>query len=541
MSANNKIQDSREILSSAKKAARTLQQSFTTPSKRLQLVRGLLERKSRKKELSEFQTRIKKLDTDAQHYWIGTLYTLLLPAKQRREQAAYFTPPALSRSILAHLMTEGFNPQVHSVADPAAGGAAFLSTIAAAMGDTQCSTNDIIRRLNGMEIDRGLARLSEILIGKRLGTEIPPGTIVAAIDSLKADLNCRYDVVVANPPYGRVSLKSLGKQKWREVCHPGHINKYALFTELCFRLTKPGGLTALVLPSSFIGGPLYDRLRNFIRQHAEVLMLGSVFGRDDVFVDVTQDISILIARRGKAHNPSQPVVFGLCTGDGPLKPITAAPLALCPSEPWVAPAHVSGRALGGATLADYCAVVRSGYFVWNRETHRMRRVRKRKLDIPLIWAENISAGKYCFPKAKKRRGLDYVSFDFESSAIVRTNALVIQRTTNNSQPRRLVAGRVAPHVIKKYGGFVSENHTIVLTAATSSDLILLSKLLNSEAVDRRYRELSGTASISVKLLRQLDLPDPHILRETLRANRDTEKAIEDAYEQSMNIRGKAVA
>lgn len=541
MSADNKIQEARETLSCAKKAARQIQHNFTTPGQRLKLVHGLLERQSRRKELLEFQARIEKFDTDTQHYWVGTLYTLLLPANQRREQAAYFTPPALSRSVLALLRKEGFDPRRHTVADPAAGGAAFLSTMAAAMSDARCSDHDIIRRLNGMEIDRGLARLSEILIGKRLGAEIPPGKIVVAIDSLQANFARQYDVVVANPPYGRVSLKSLGKHNWHEVCHPGHINKYALFTELCFRLTKPSGLTALVLPSSFIGGPLYDRLRTYIREHAEVLLLGSVFGRDDVFVDVTQDISILIARRGKAHNANRPVVFGLCTGDGPLKPITAAPLPLCPSEPWVAPAHVSGRALGGATLVDYAAVVRAGYFVWNRETHRMRKARKRKLDIPLIWAENISAGKYCVPKAKRRRGIDYVSFAFDSPAIVRTNALVIQRTTNNSQARRLVAGRVAPHVIKKYGGFVSENHTIVLTAATSSDLILLSKLLNSEAVDRRYRELSGTASISVNLLRKLDLPDPFILRETLSANRDIEEAIEEAYERSMNARGKAVA
>lgn len=541
MSAGKENSAMRETLVCAKKTAKKLHAAYSTPHKRLQLSQQLLDCNVRKPELIDFQRQIRNLDVDTQHYWIGTLYTLLLSSSQRREQAAYFTPPALARSILSVLLKEGFDPKSHSVIDPAAGGAAFLSTIAASMKETGSSNRDVIRRLNGIEIDKGLAQLSELLIGKRLDTDIKLGTIVTHADSLTLKAVKKYDVVVANPPFGRLSLSAVKYQKWQDVSHPGHINKYALFAELCLRLAKPGALVALVLPSSFIGGPLYDRLRSHIRKHSEVLMLGSVFERDDVFVDVSQDISILIARAGASHNPNRAVVFGRCLGEGPLDSISAAPLPNSPSEPWVAPAHVSGRSVGGSTLEDYGAKVRSGYFVWNREQHRMVTAKKRKLDVPLIWAENIRAGSFCFPRAKKRQGTDYVRFAAESSAIIRTNALVIQRTTNNSQSRRLVVARVSPKVINKYGGFVSENHTIVITAESSRDLILLATLLNSQAVDRRYRELSGTASISVGLLRQLDLPRPSDLREALNSITDAEEAIEKAYERSMIIENKAVA
>lgn len=530
-----------EILTCAKRAANKLRGKYGTSGKRLQVSVELLDGRTRDAPLREFSERIGRLDTDARHYWIGTFYTLLLSAAQRRSQAAYFTPPALARSVLTLLSGQGFNPRQHSVIDPAAGGAAFLSTFAAHMRDAGVSSANIVSQLTGLEIDNGLAQLSESLIGKRLGVEIEPGAIVSRTNSLKIKADQQYDVVVANPPYGRVSLSSLRDKSWQAVCHPGHINKYALFTELCLRLAKKDGLVALVLPSSFIGGPLYDRLRAHIRSKAEILLLGSVVGRDDVFVDVSQDISILIARAGRQHERSHAVSFGLCVGDGPLKPVTAAPLPASPQAPWVVPAQVRGRAIGGATLEDYGAVVRSGYFVWNREQHRMLTAKRRKLDIPLIWAENISAGKFCIPRAKKRNGIDYVHFESESSAIVRTNALVIQRTTNSSQSRRLVAARVSPEIIRKYGGFVSENHTIVVTVKQNSDLILLSKLLNSAAVDSRYRELSGTASISVGLLRQLDLPQPLALKEALTQFDDAEAAIEWAYERLMSLSSKAVA
>jgi adenine-specific DNA-methyltransferase len=51
--------------------------------------------------LSSFKHLIDLLPIDQRHYWIGTLYTLLLPPKVRREQAAYFTPPLLADAVLA--------------------------------------------------------------------------------------------------------------------------------------------------------------------------------------------------------------------------------------------------------------------------------------------------------------------------------------------------------------------------------------------------------------------------------------------------------
>lgn len=528
-------------LVAARKAAAALRSKATSPATRLDLCRKLLGATGLPKDLTGFSALLSKCTVDERHYWIGTFYTLLLSVEQRRSQAAYFTPPHLSRNVLVALEAAGFDPNSHSVIDPAAGGAAFLSTVAAVMKDAGGPVNDIVRRLRGVEIDRGLAQLAEILIADRLERAVQQGAIVSTGDALTSSPRKKFDVVVANPPYGRVSLSDQPADYWEDVCHPGHINKYALFTKLCLSLAKPGGLVALVLPSSFIGGPLYDRLRQYIRSNAQVLTLGAVDDRDDVFVDVQQDVSVLIARVGEAHRIIKPVTFSACAGRGPFKGVAAANLPAKIGAPWTAPAHASGLPVGGATLADYDATVRSGYFVWNREQDRMLTKRSRKLDFPLIWAENIAAGKLCTPGAKRRSGLDYVRFESDSSAIIRTNALVLQRTTNNAQPRRLVAARVNPAVLKKYGGFVSENHTIVITAGSSQVLPTLARLLNSAAVDARYRRMSGTVAISVELLRQMDLPKPEALAAALRKHEDIEKAIETAYALSSAMTARAAA
>jgi adenine-specific DNA-methyltransferase len=506
-----------------------MQGSATTPAKRLNLCRRLLQPDRPDPRLQVLIQQLSCLPKDERHYWIGTFYSMLLPAAERRSKATYFTPPHLARSIVTLACQNGFDIKKHTAIDPAAGGAAFLSILAAQMRDGGSPKSSIVKRLRGIELDSGLAMLSETLIADQLGTEIRKRAIVTVGNSLKRIPDERFDLVLANPPYGRISLNETSKRRWEDICHPGHINKYALFAELCFRLVKPKGLIGLVLPSSFVAGPLYDKLRAFLRQRAEILLLGGVPYRNDVFIDVVQDISVVIARTGMAHRASRPVVFGYFEREA-FKSKTAAVLPLETKEPWAIPASVAGAAAGSATLDDYGVTVRAGYFVWNRERDRMLTRKQRKRDIPLIWAQNVRAGALCIPRAKKRKsGIDYVRFEQESSAIVRKNAIVIQRTTNNSQHRRLIAAYVAPDVVKKWGGFVSENHTIVISGDDAATLNALCVLLNSKAVDARYRQLSGTASISVALLRRLDLPSPQALKSALARNKNVEAAIEDAY------------
>lgn len=150
----------------------------------------------------------------------------------RRAQAAYFTPPHLSEALLGLVRGEGFDPLRQSAIDPAAGGAAFLSTLAGQMHALGMKPRQIIGRLRRFEIDRGLASLSERLIGDRIGTSIADGSIVSVKEALRAKLTAKYDLVIANPPYGRVSPADVRDDVWQHVCHPGHLNKYALFTEL---------------------------------------------------------------------------------------------------------------------------------------------------------------------------------------------------------------------------------------------------------------------------------------------------------------------
>ena len=247
------------------------------------------------------------------------------------------------------------------------------------------------------------------------------------------------------------------------------------------------------------------------------------------FIDVVQDISVLVARKGKSHKADSKVQFPVIGSKFASSVVVEGCLPVSAGAPWAVPI-LDCSSVGGARLVDYGVQAKAGYFVWNREKDRMIKEGEAPSAYPLIWARNIQRGKLCRPVGKDGESEDFVKFERDSRAILRNPLAVMQRTTNDTQPRRLIAAMVDPGVVSEWGGVVTENHTIVLTADSRERLELVVGLLNTAAVDSRYRRVSGTASVSVLLLRELDLPTPHAFEAALQAkDGDTEAAAEAAY------------
>src|SRR5713101_5395617 len=371
-----------------------------------------------------------KLNVDDRHYWVSTFYTLLMSTSLRREKATYFTPPPIVRHLIGQAEMAGLDLKTARVIDPAAGGAAFVSSLAGRMTELGCGVENIRSRISGIEIDPHLAVLGEALVCDRLGERYRnDGTtkLVRIGDSLAVDEAASYDAVFVNPPYGRIlGLSGEISPEWLAFSAPGHVNKYALFMDLAFRMAKPGGLVATVSPSSFISGPLFERLRESIRTRAEVVRI-DVLERKDVFHDVQQDacVSIFRMREPACGNPkSFAPKFGRIDRNWKFTEnsmVTASREAT--KAPWILPGQEGhdGGAFERCTarLGDYGVSPKTGYFVWNRVEHRLQRGKKSGKAFPLFWAKNVKPGKPCLPESKAGRGVDFVTFDSIHSGIVR--------------------------------------------------------------------------------------------------------------------------
>ncbi|MHC2435286.1 HsdM family class I SAM-dependent methyltransferase [Bradyrhizobium sp. USDA 4451] len=541
---NRRLHDLRRI-------ALRVKRSPMTP---LQACEAILENRFLHPEIRSF---FANLPDDERHYWIASLYALLMPKARRRKLAAYFTPPHLAHHAIDALLEAGIKPGHHRILDPASGGAAFLVPLAARIlrqgrqrgSRAKTIVQTIGDTLHGVEIDNGLAQLSEALLTDLLYAEIDASGI--ELDGLVDRANTLelnkpdvlYDAVIGNPPYGRILRPTrFLRENFSSVISGGYVNLYALFIELALRWTRPGGVICLIVPMSFVGGPHFAALRKRILQRASVLRLDLIDKRSDVFLDVLYDLCVMVLRRHDGQPHPVTAETSLLTIDEQSRYLGKLELPARPSSHvWALPDSSSGSPLfqpGLTTLDGYGYLTRTGYFVWNREQHRYRVGKTpRSTEVPLFWAHNVRANKKCQPKDGDDGRIGFARIPQDSNAILRTDALILQRTSNRRQKRRLIAGIVRQADVVGGQGYITENHTIVVmpkpTAKRLLPFSMLCRLLNTKAVDDRFRRMSGSVSVSTKALRDLPLPMASDVRRFFANNKlSDDEAAEAAYAAS---------
>jgi len=244
-----------------------------------------------------------------------------MPQKKRRKLAAYFTPPQLAKYAIDKLRELGIHLGTSKILDPSSGGAAFLVPLAESIAldarkkqlDPRVTLGKIHETIAGIEIDKSLVRLSELLLADLLAGEITKTRRKLRISITHGDTlesvqpTPIYDAVIGNPPYGRVfrPAKAVLSQ-YASVISDGYVNKYALFIQRAIAWTRPGGVICLIVPMSFLGGPYFAALRKHILEQAAVVSLDPIEQRSDLFMDVLCDVCVLTLR--KKGSPQAPVV-----------------------------------------------------------------------------------------------------------------------------------------------------------------------------------------------------------------------------------------
>lgn len=492
-------------------------------------------------------------------YRLSSAYALLRGDIYRKLLAMFFTPPPLTERLLCDLEMHGVQFDKSSFFDPACGGAAFLAPIALRMKTSLkaqgASSKRILRhieaKLSGMDLDGTLCALSRQFLKMALGEEIretrrEPIFRVLTGNSL-CDLEALYgtiDVLVCNPPYRKTTTREVNsyRRTFGEVIE-AQPNMYGLFIALSIKLLKQTGICALVTPTSFLSGQYFSKLRGFLMKEAQVLSIGIVGDRSGVFIDVLQETALTLLRRTTSSHASQTgASVSVVSRDG--KYVDVGPCVLPNSgASWPIPRAESDVLLlrksadSKFRLKDYGYALRIGAFVWNRDERPVymsaAEVKRRKVKtaVPLLWSSDIKSGGILrFDGMKKANGEPcFVNLgDKTHRSIVRHASVLLQRVTSNDQSRRLVAAVIPQKLFGNYGGFVGENHTVILEQAASRPMLTprqMVELLSTQIIDRCYRCISGATNVSVFELSQLPLPDPVLLKRFLASGRSVEDAV----------------
>ena len=498
------------------------------------------------------------LDPSETSYRTGLIYTGMIPDRLRAELGAYYTPPALCERLLDMASEAGVDWRSARILDPACGGGAFLSPLACRIVETldDCSAEAVLEniqnRLYGFELDPFAAWLSQVFLDVTLGNLYhKAGTrirsIVKVVDAMEQTSRKEgFDLVVGNPPYGRISLSSELRNRFRRSLF-GHANLYGVFTDLALQLTKPGGVIAFVTPTSFLAGEYFKNLRGLLSQEAPPVSIDFVGDRKGVFADVLQETLLATYRRG-AKSDAGKVHFITPGPNGSIttKPAGSFGLPEKPGQPWVMPRTEDQCLLVRQAerlphrLADFGYTVSTGPLVWNRHKKSLRD-EPGKGRYPLVWAESVrSHGEFEFRAFKRNHKPFFEPKSNERWVVSDSPCVLLQRTTSKEQNRRLKAAELPISFVKKHGGVVVENHLNMIRPLDGEPKVTsaaLSALLNSEAVDRLFRCINGSVAVSAYELKSLPLPSPEDMKaiEQLVYRRAKRKTVERAVERLYSI------
>lgn len=235
---------------------------------------------------------------------VGEAFEVFVGATLKGAQGQFFTP----RNVV-QLMVELVDPQPSDlVIDPACGPGGFLveslrhkwsildhqsnkfGWSPAALAEEKTST--AIKTISGIEKDSFLAKVAKAymaILGDGKGG-------IFCEDSLEVPSNWssktqqhvllgRFDVVLANPPFGKdIKVSGNAKLEQFDLAHK-HVkgkmtskledsqNPQVLFVERCIQLAKDGGTVGLILPETYFHAPSTKFVRDMMTKHNVVALV----------------------------------------------------------------------------------------------------------------------------------------------------------------------------------------------------------------------------------------------------------------------------
>lgn len=463
---------------------------------------------------------------------LGAAYVAALSSQVRARHGRHYTPPHLA----GHLWSMARGQFVHVpkatrlpglVRDPACGGAALLlppmrEHVRASHGtDAAVALAGLPNLVEGVDSDPAAVWLASVVLAAEalpLLAAVPaarrrPLPALARVgDSLTDELRPAR-VVLVNPPYGRVKLPELERQRWAHVLY-GHANLYGLFMGAALDGLDEQGVLAALVPTSFTSGLYFSKLRAHATKVAPLREVGFVEQRGGVFVDVLQETCLALFTRKRAQRT---VVRSIAE-----RPVDVASVkAVRGAGPWLLPRRSEDAATAVAAsglplrLADAGYRCSTGPLVWNRRAGDLGK-RAGKSRVRVIWGADLDGGTLHQDPA--RDSLRYMTLrpGDDKVFVLDAPAVLVQRTTSPEQIRRLVAAELSPDALVAWGGrVVVENHVNVLRPTTPTPLLsraTLAALLATPTLDRVLRCLSGSVAVSAYELEALPLPTADTLR-----------------------------
>lgn len=365
--------------------------------------------------------------------------------------------------------------------------------------------------------------------------------------SLFRDKSLDFNAAILNPPYRKIGTDS---RERRLVQNAGldATNLYAAFVALSVRLLVPGGQLVAIIPRSFCNGPYFRPFREVLLKETAFLRIHLFESRKDAFKDdrVLQE-NVIVHATKSAKSPRHIVVSSSHAGSADVqkrrleykevvREANGDRFIHLPTDDdddaisrWMAKLPETLQSLG--------LIVSTGRVVDFRAREHLLSEPKRG-SAPLIYPCHLLEGRIRWPKLESKKPNAIASNAATKALLVpRGYYVVTKRFSSKEEKRRLVAAVYDPEVVQApMVGF--ENHLNYFhrggRGLSKDDAYGLAAFLNSEPMDRYFRQFNGHTQVNANDLRSLAYPSQHVLSELgtmqLRpGSRELEAAVLERY------------
>lgn len=489
---------------------------------------------------------------------LGAWYAGRIDDAHRRTHGHYLTPPAIAE-FMGRLCANGDQPAVRLL-DPAAGTGTLAIAACQALAASERPPDRI--EVVAYEVDAGLvplleasfAHLSDWLRTRGIGLDLRlehRDFVLANAGALEGGLfpcEDRFDAVICNPPYFKISKSDPRAQACLAVVH-GQPNVYGLFMAIGAALLREGGRFVYITPRSYASGPYFQRFRQWFFERIRPTELHVFESRTEAFDDVLQETVVTAGQRsGRGPGPSASTVrLSVSAGAADIGQRQYRELAMddvlrsdCAQRGLYLPAteeHDRVRAL----VADWKGSLRG--FGWDVSTGPVVAFRAKDFlreqagvrHAPLLWLQHVRPMQVRWPLETRKAQFIHDGPASASLLLPNRNYVVLRRFSAKEERRRLTAAPCLAEFFKGHGRIGLENHLNYIHRPGGGQLAReeaygLAALLNSRLMDIWFRIGSGNTQVSATELRAMPLPSPAAIRRigtrALRGREDVEAIVQ---------------
>lgn len=208
-----------------------------------------------KKELSTFDALYNFIKSNRTYGFAELTKIAELANAERDNNAAYYTRQDICYSIIGNLPDAKEYSSI-SILEPSIGVGNFLPTLIEKYAQVTSVNIDVV------DVDSNSLELLKALVEK---INIPDNVHINFInaDFLLLDFNKRYDIVVGNPPYMKITKdKDLLAKYKKQAYNTDTNNIFAFFIE---KSLKIGNVVSLIVPKSLINAPEFNKTRELMK------------------------------------------------------------------------------------------------------------------------------------------------------------------------------------------------------------------------------------------------------------------------------------